>query len=75
VRGSVPGYRLRDEPVFERRDTPWGRRRVVVLLVEVEGAGDSLPAYAGNLDVATVAAREVGERLARRLLHVEEAVA
>jgi acetaldehyde dehydrogenase len=74
LRRSVPGYRLRDEPVFERRDTPWGRRHVVVLLVEVEGAGDSLPSYAGNLDVATVAAREVGERLARRLLHVEEAV-
>jgi acetaldehyde dehydrogenase len=72
---SLPGYRLRDEPAVELRETPWGSRRVVALLVEVEGAGDFLPPYAGNLDVATVAAREVGERLAQRLLAAEEVVA
>jgi acetaldehyde dehydrogenase len=75
VQRSLPGYRLRDEPAFEHRETPWGRRCVVVLLLDVEGAGDSLGAYAGNLDVATVAAREVAERLARHLLRAEEAVA
>ena len=75
VQRSVPGYRLRDEPAFERRETPWGLRTIVVLLLEVEGAGDSLPSYAGNLDVTTVAARDVGERLAGHLLRAEEAVA
>jgi acetaldehyde dehydrogenase len=75
VQRSLPGYRLRDEPAFEQRETPWGRRRVVVLLLDVEGAGDSLGAFAGNLDVTTVAAREVAERLARHLLRAEEAVA
>jgi acetaldehyde dehydrogenase len=75
VQEHVPGYGLRAEPVFEERDTPWGRKRTVVLLCEVEGAGDFLPGYAGNLDVMTSAARRVGEHLARRLLGAQEAVA
>jgi len=52
----VPGYRLRTEPVFDP-----GR---VAIFVEVEGAGDYLPAYAGNLDIMTAAAVRVGEELA-----------
>jgi acetaldehyde dehydrogenase len=52
----VPGYRLRTEPLFEP-----GR---VTVLIEVEGAGDYLPAYAGNLDIMTAAAVRVGEELA-----------
>jgi acetaldehyde dehydrogenase len=51
----VPGYRLSTEPVFED-----GR---VAVFVEVEGAADYLPAYAGNLDIMTAAAVRVGEEL------------
>ena len=73
VQEYVPGYRLKNEPVFDVQDTPWGERRVVVMLLEVEGAGDYLPKYAGNLDIMTASARRVGETFARRLLGVEEA--
>ncbi|HEY4277217.1 MAG TPA: acetaldehyde dehydrogenase (acetylating) [Conexibacter sp.] len=53
----VPGYRLRTAPVFDE-----GR---VAIFIEVEGAGDYLPRYAGNLDIMTAAAVRVGEELAR----------
>jgi acetaldehyde dehydrogenase len=56
----VPGYRLRGEPIFDDQK--------VTVFVEVEGAGDWLPRYAGNLDIMTSAAVRVGEEIARRLL-------
>ena len=63
----VPGYRLKNEPVIEEGpfQTPGGvvPHRAVVLL-EVEGAGDYLPEYAGNLDIMTAAAMRVGEAIA-----------
>ncbi|MED1723355.1 acetaldehyde dehydrogenase (acetylating) [Brevibacillus parabrevis] len=60
VRQYVPGYRLKQEPLFEEN-------RVTVFL-EVEGAGDYFPPYAGNLDIMTAAAVRVGEEVARHLL-------
>ncbi len=71
VQRYVPGYHLKNEPVFDVKETPWGRKKLVILLIEVEGAGDFLPKYAGNLDIMTSAARGVGERLARHMLGTE----
>ena len=71
VQTYVPGYRLRNEPVFEVRELPEGKRTLVSLLLEVTGAGDFLPPYAGNLDIMTASARQVGELFARRILGLE----
>ncbi len=68
VQQYVPGYRLKNRPVIERRATPWGERPVLIMLLEVEGAGDFLPRYAGNLDIMTSAARRVGEVFAQHIL-------
>ncbi len=72
VQAYVPGYHLKSPPVFEVQETPWGKKPVVTMLLEVEGAGDYLPMYAGNLDIMTSAARRVGEAMARHLLHVKK---
>ena len=68
VQAYVPGYRLKNEPVFEVRDTPDGRRTLIAMLLEVTGAGDFLPSYAGNLDIMTASARQVGELFAQKIL-------
>jgi len=60
----VPGYRLVADPQFDDAREAWDGRGRVTVLLEVEGAGDYLPKYAGNLDVMTAAAAAVGERLA-----------
>ena len=56
VAAYVPGYRLRVPPQF-------GDDRVSIFL-EVEGRGDFLAPFAGNLDIMTAAAVRVGEQLA-----------
>ena len=66
VQEYVPGYTLRAAPQFdEARDSWQGQARVAVFL-EVLGAGDYLPEYAGNLDIMTAAAAQVGEVIAQR---------
>ena len=60
VRTYVPGYRLKNDFVFD------GRR--ISVFLEVEGRGDYLPAYAGNLDIMTAAATRTGELIAEGIL-------
>jgi acetaldehyde dehydrogenase len=68
VQGYVPGYRLLQEPQFDGpSDATLGMRRVSIV-VEVEGAGDYLPPYSGNLDIMTAAAAQVGENIARSII-------
>ncbi len=60
VSSYVPGYRLRVPPLLEGD--------VVTVIVEVEGNGDYLPVYSGNLDIMTSAAVATGEKLAIKML-------
>jgi len=60
VQQYVPGYRLKNGPVFE------GRR--VSMYMDVEGLGDYLPKYAGNLDIMTAAALRTAEMFAENML-------
>jgi acetaldehyde dehydrogenase len=60
----VPGYRLTADPQFDE-----GR---LAIFIEVEGAGDYLPPYSGNLDIMTAAATRVGEQIALHLHRGEE---
>ena len=68
VQEYVPGYRLLQEPQIDD-PSPATRDQVKVsIFVEVEGAGDYLPPYSGNLDIMTAAATQVGENIARSVL-------
>jgi acetaldehyde dehydrogenase len=76
VRQYVPGYRLKQKVQFER----FGSNNPVMIpgigtfegiktsvFLEVEGAADYLPAYAGNLDIMTSAALATAEKISRRM--------
>ena len=60
VQKYVPGYKLVNGPVFD------GKR--VSVFLEVEGLGDYLPKYAGNLDIMTAAAARTAEMFAEEML-------
>jgi len=82
VQKYVPGYRLKQDVQFERFGDN-NRLKIpglgefsgikTMILLEVEGAGDYLPPYSGNLDIMTAAAKATGERLAARRMAVEAA--
>lgn len=63
VQQYVPGYRLVNGPVFD------GKR--VSIFLEVEGLGDFLPKYAGNLDIMTAAALRTAEIFAEEVANNE----
>ena len=59
VQKYVPGYKLKNGPIFD------GNR--VSIFLEVEGLGDYLPKYAGNLDIMTAAATRTAEMFAEEI--------
>jgi acetaldehyde/propanal dehydrogenase len=61
VQKYVPGYQLKNGPVFD------GNR--VSIYMEVEGLGDFLPKYAGNLDIMTAAALRTAEMFAEEIIN------
>ncbi|MDN5759224.1 MAG: acetaldehyde dehydrogenase (acetylating) [Tomitella sp.] len=64
----VPGYRLLNDPQFDEPSVVSGGYAKVSIFVEVEGAGDFLPPYAGNLDIMTAAAAKVAGEVAKNKL-------
>ncbi|MDH3932750.1 MAG: acetaldehyde dehydrogenase (acetylating), partial [Chromatiales bacterium] len=59
VQKYVPGYRLVNGPVFD------GHR--VSMFLQVEGLGDYLPEFSGNLDIMTAAALRTAELFAEEI--------
>ena len=57
VQSYVAGYRLISEPQYDENR--------VAIFIEVEGAGDYFPSYAGNLDIMTASAVKVGEEISK----------
>jgi acetaldehyde dehydrogenase len=64
VQEYVPGYSLRNAPQFDPPREQWDGNGRVAVFLEVRGAGDYLPDYAGNLDIMTAAAARIGELVA-----------
>src|SRR5205085_8527663 len=58
VQEYVPGYRLLQEPQIDDPSPATRGQTKVSIFVEVEGAGDYLPPYSGNLDIMTAAATQ-----------------
>lgn len=67
VQKYVPGYHLTGEPQFEEARDDWHGWGRVTILIEVKGAADYLPEYAGNLDIITSAAVATADKMAELL--------
>lgn len=60
VQKYVPGYTLKNGPVFDGK--------CISIFLEVEGMGDYLPKYSGNLDIMTAAALRTAEMFAQEIV-------
>jgi acetaldehyde dehydrogenase len=63
VQQYVPGYTLRTDPQFDDPMPAWQGNARVAIVLEVTGNGDSLPPWAGNLDIMTAAATRSAQLL------------
>ena len=71
VQEYVPGYPLRAAPQFDPARDAWRGQARVFIPIEVNGRGDYLPDYAGNLDIITAAAARVGDLMVAHRLGVD----
>jgi len=60
IKEYVPGYRYLLEPIIQNN--------IVTTMIEVEGLGDYLPVYSGNLDIITSAAVSTAEKYAKKIM-------
>lgn len=60
IQSYVPGYTLAVPPTMDRG--------VIATTVTIQGQGDFLPAYAGNLDIETSSAVKMAEMFAEKML-------
>lgn len=68
IAAYVPGYTLKTTPQFAAADPDTGAPASVAVFIQVTGAADYLPEYAGNLDIMTAAATKVAEAFATEIL-------
>lgn len=60
IKKYVPGYTILLEPIIQND--------IVTTMIQVEGLGDYLPVYSGNLDIITSAAVNIAEAYAKKLM-------
>lgn len=60
IKKYVPGYNILLEPIIQDD--------IVTTMIQVEGLGDYLPVYSGNLDIITCAAVNIAEAYALKLM-------
>ena len=61
VQKYVPGYRLINKPCVNNN--------ILIVMVEVEGSGDYLPKYSGNLDIFTSSAAAIAQMYAQEVFY------
>jgi len=64
IKEYVPGYDIVMNPIYSND--------VIMLTIKVQGVGDYLPKYAGNLDIINCAAISVAEKIAKNLNGIKE---
>lgn len=62
MKAYVPGYGFKTPPFLKDASDD-----IVMMVVEVEGLGDYLPVYSGNLDIINTAAIAIAEAKARQI--------